>query len=167
MENPPRTPLPANAGMSVCANFRRTIGHALLTPPSQHTSATSLPQLFRKTRTNYFVLNSIAICVCACACRHAQLFLTPWTVACSPGSSCPWDSPWQEYWSGLPFSTPGDLLDPGIEPRSASPTLQGDFFTTAPPSLPQLVPLKSGIHFDSLKLIPNILITFLDCTAVK
>ena len=37
----------------------------------------------------------------------------------------------QEYWSGLPFPSPGDLLDPGIEPRS--PTLQADALTSAPP----------------------------------
>ena len=34
----------------------------------------------------------------------------------------------QEYWSGLPFSSPGDLLDPGIEP--GSPTLQADSLPT-------------------------------------
>ena len=40
----------------------------------------------------------------------------------------------QEYWSGLPFPTPGDLPDPGIEPVSlASPVLAGGFFTPAPP----------------------------------
>jgi len=34
-----------------------------------------------------------------------------------------------EYWSALPFPTPGDLLDPGIEPGSlASPALAGRFF---------------------------------------
>jgi len=38
--------------------------------------------------------------------------------------------PWQEYWSGLPFPTPGDLPDPGIKP--ASPALAGGFFTTEP-----------------------------------
>ena len=37
-----------------------------------------------------------------------------------------------EHWSGLPFPTPGDLLDPGIEPLSpVSPELVGGFFTTA------------------------------------
>ena len=40
----------------------------------------------------------------------------------------------QEYRSGLPFPTPGDLLDPGIEPTSfVSPALAGGFFTTEPP----------------------------------
>uniref|UniRef100_A0AC11DCS5 Uncharacterized protein n=1 Tax=Ovis aries TaxID=9940 RepID=A0AC11DCS5_SHEEP len=37
----------------------------------------------------------------------------------------------QQYWSGLPFSSPGHLPIPGIE--SASPTLAGGFFTTEPP----------------------------------
>ena len=38
----------------------------------------------------------------------------------------------QEYWSGVPFSPPGDLLDPGIEPTSlTSPLSAGDFFTTS------------------------------------
>ena len=40
----------------------------------------------------------------------------------------------QEYWSGLSFSTPGDIPDPGIEPGSVgSPILAGGFFTTEPP----------------------------------
>ena len=38
----------------------------------------------------------------------------------------------QEYWSGLPFPSPGDLPDPGIEPVSPmSPALAGGFFTTS------------------------------------
>ena len=40
--------------------------------------------------------------------------------------------PRQEYWSGLPFPSPGDLPNPGIEPASlASPALAGEFFTTS------------------------------------
>ena len=40
----------------------------------------------------------------------------------------------QEYWSGLPFPTPGDIPDPRIEPvYLASPALAGRFFTTIPP----------------------------------
>ena len=40
----------------------------------------------------------------------------------------------QEYWSGLPFPSPVDLSNPGIEPTSlASPALAGRFFTTVPP----------------------------------
>ena len=42
----------------------------------------------------------------------------------------------QEYWSGLPFPSPGDLPGPGIEPTS--PTLTGRFFTTEPPGKPHI-----------------------------
>ena len=51
---------------------------------------------------------------------------------CSLPSSCPWDSPGQEYWNGLPCPPPGDLPNPEIEPASlTSPTLAGGFFTTS------------------------------------
>ena len=43
----------------------------------------------------------------------------------------------QEYWSGLPFPTPGDLPDPGIKTASlASPALAGGFFIAVPPRKP-------------------------------
>ena len=48
------------------------------------------------------------------------LFATPWTVAHQAPPSMKFSR--QEYWSGLPFPSPGDLPDPGIEPRS--PTSQ-------------------------------------------
>ena len=44
------------------------------------------------------------------------LFLTPWTVAHQARLSMEFSR--QEYWSGLPFPTPGDLPDPGIKPIS-------------------------------------------------
>ena len=45
--------------------------------------------------------------------------------------------PRQEYWSGLPFPSPGDLSDPGIEPTSpVSSAVAGRFFTTEPPGKP-------------------------------
>ena len=50
---------------------------------------------------------------------------------CSPPGSSGHGFSRQEYWSGLPFPSPGHLLDPGIEPRS--PALAGRFFTTVPP----------------------------------
>ena len=68
--------------------------------------------------------------MCACA-QLLGLLVTPWTVACQAPLTMGF--PRQEYWSGLPFPSSGDLLDPGIEPMSpASPTLAGRFFTTAP-----------------------------------
>ena len=39
----------------------------------------------------------------------------------------------QEYWSGLPFPSPGDLPDPGVEP--GSPALQADALTSEPPGV--------------------------------
>ena len=61
--------------------------------------------------------------------RHVQLPATPWTAACKAPVSR--GSPRQEYWNGLPFPSPGDFPDPGIEP--ASPALVGGFLTTGPP----------------------------------
>ena len=53
---------------------------------------------------------------------RVQLFATPWTVAYQAPLSMGFSR--QEYWSGLPFPSPGDLPNPGIEPRS--PALQAD-----------------------------------------
>ena len=51
-------------------------------------------------------------------------FETPWTVALQAPLSMGF--PRQEYWSGLPFPSPGDLRDPGVEPTSpVSPALIG------------------------------------------
>ena len=55
---------------------------------------------------------------------HVQLFVIPWTVACQAPLSMGFSR--QEHWSGLPWSPPGDLPDPRIEPRS--PELQADSF---------------------------------------
>ena len=51
---------------------------------------------------------------------HVQLFVNPWTVAYQPPPSMGFSR--QEYWSGLPLPSPGDLPDPGIKP--GSPALQ-------------------------------------------
>ena len=58
----------------------------------------------------------------ACVLFHDQLFADLWTVAHQALLSIGFSR--QEYWSGLPFASPGDLRDPGIEPRS--PALQAD-----------------------------------------
>ena len=61
---------------------------------------------------------------------RVQLFATPWTVAFQAPLSMRF--PRQEYWSRLPFLSPGDLPDPGIEPVSLmSPALAGGFSTTS------------------------------------
>ena len=53
---------------------------------------------------------------------HVLLFATPWTVAHQALLSTGF--PRQEYWSGVPFPSPGDLPDPEIEPKA--PALQAD-----------------------------------------
>ena len=63
---------------------------------------------------------------------RVRLFVTPWTVACQDPPSMGFFK--QEYWSGLPFPSPGDLPDPGIEPRS--PALQADSLLSKPPGKP-------------------------------
>ena len=59
---------------------------------------------------------------------HVQLFATPWTVAYQASLSMGFSK--QEYWSGLPFPSPGDLPNPGIE--SGSPALEADALTSEP-----------------------------------
>ena len=59
---------------------------------------------------------------------RVRLFSTPWTVAHQAPPSMEFSR--QEYWSGLPFSSPGDLPDPGIEP--GSPALQADALLSEP-----------------------------------
>ena len=63
------------------------------------------------------------------------LFVTPWTSACQAPLSM--GLPRQEYWSTLPFPSPGDLPDPWIQP--ISPALAGEFFTTDPPGKPRYI----------------------------
>ena len=58
-----------------------------------------------------------------------RLFATPWTVAYQAPPSLEFSR--QEYWSGLPFSSPGDLRNPGIKP--GSPTMQADALPSEPP----------------------------------
>ena len=60
---------------------------------------------------------------------HVQLFATPGTVAYQAPSSMGFSR--QEYWSGLPFGSPGDLPDPGIEARSSA--LEADALPSEPP----------------------------------
>ena len=86
-----------------------------------------------------------------CGLSHSVMFNSeaPWTVACQASLSMKFSR--QEYWGGLPFSTLGNLLDPGIEPvSSASPALQAD-------SLPLMPPGK--LH-RLIQIIPSLILGF-------
>ena len=78
-------------------------------------------------------------CAVADSHSHVQLFAIPWTVAHQAPLSM--GILQQEYWSGLPCPSPGDLPDTGIEP--ISPTLQAD-------SLPAELPRKASMFIATL-----------------
>ena len=73
-----------------------------------------------------------SMCVCVKSLSRVQLFATLWTVAHQALLSMGYSR--QEYWSGLPFPSPRDLPNPGIEPRSSA--LQADALSSEPPGKP-------------------------------
>ena len=77
---------------------------------------------------------------------RGRLFVTLWTVTHQVPLLMGFSR--QEYWSGLPFPSPGDLPNPGIEPVSLmSPALAGSFFTTSATwEAPQLCSLRKYIN---------------------
>ena len=78
--------------------------------------------------------------VSSLVCLLSHVWLYPWTVAHQAPLSK--EFPRQEYWSGLPFPSPGDLLNPGFEPASLA--LAGGFFTNC-------VTWEAPLHLWSLK----------------
>ena len=95
------------------------------------------------------------MCVCVCACVFSRSVVSdslgPYEpVACHGQVPLSMGFSKQEYWSGLPFPTPGDLPHPGIEHKSlASPTLAGRFFIIALLRKPVLINLTFLIIFYS------------------
>ena len=90
-----------------------------------------------------------------------SLFETPWTVAYQAPPSMEFSR--QEYWSGLPFPSRGDLPDPGIEPRS--PALQADALPFEPPGKPKSLWGVKNIMMAGV-MPPEILSWFLSCVAL-
>ena len=81
------------------------------------------------------------------SCVH--LFVSPWTIAHQASPSMGFSR--QEYWSGLPFPSPGDLPHPGIEPRS--PALKADALPSEPTGKEGL--LTSGTYLPGGRGIPR------------
>ena len=73
---------------------------------------------------------------------HIRLFATPWTVACQ--FPLPMEFSRQEYWSGFPIPSPGDLPNPGVE--SKSPTLQADSLPSEPPGKSLIWGIPGIVH---------------------
>ena len=86
-------------------------------------------------RGNFCKLWILDLCLCSLllwhnkSLSHVWLLATTWIVACQ--APLLMEFPRLEYWSGWPFPSPGDLLDPGIEP--GSPALRADALLSKPP----------------------------------
>ena len=101
-----------------------------------HIPSAVLGPLVNKRRKSLKPVASIEMKVKVLATQsYPTLFMTLWTIALQAPLSLEFSR--QEYWRGLPCSSPGDLPNPGIEP--GSPALQAD-------SLPSEPPGKSLIH---------------------
>ena len=72
---------------------------------------------------------------------HVQLFEIPWSVACQAPLSMEFSR--QEYWSGYPFPSPGNLPDPGMEPQS--PAFWADSLSSEPPGKPKSSHIPNNI----------------------
>ena len=82
-----------------------------------------------------FLILKSCVYVCVCVFSHIQLFVTPGTTACQAPLYMELSK--QEYWSKLPFPTPGALPDPRIESETpASLALAGRLLTTEPLGIP-------------------------------
>ena len=97
-----------------------------------------------------YIIYSIIYCFMPYVCIFVGVeslicvsFVTPSTIAHQAPPSMEFSK--QEYWSGLPFPSPGDLPDPGIEP--GSPVLQADALPSEPPEKPLLY---QSVQFSSV-----------------
>ena len=93
---------------------------------------------------SFSLVNLCFVTVKVNSLSHVRLFATPWTVTCQAPLSKGFSR--QEYWSWLPFPSPGDLPNPGIKP--GSPTWQADDLSSGPPgnsvTLCYRAPAKNG-----------------------
>ena len=102
---------------------KSTIPHFLYLPPNETWKMEAKGLLLHSIR----LVITVKVKVKLKSLSRVWLFATPWTVAHQAPPSMVFSR--QEYWSGLPFPSPGDLPNPGIEPRS--PALQADALTSA------------------------------------
>ena len=105
----------------------------MLHDQSFHSHPYPLPNMLKKILNHIFLVN-IFMKKKVKSLSRVRLFATPWTVAHQAPLSMGFSR--QEYWGGLPFPSPEDLPDPGIEPRS--PALQADALTSEPPGKPDI-----------------------------
>ena len=124
----------------------------------EHLNAEQTPQDYRRDKDFSNTTKEHKVKVKSLS--RVRLFATPWTVANQAPLSMGFSR--QEYWSGLPFPSPGNLPDPGIEPRS--PAQQTGAVTSEPPGKPKKVQIIF-INLISLQLriITYISLPLKDC----
>ena len=93
-------------------------------------------------------IGHMCMCVCVYLLSHVRFFVNPWIVSSQAPLSVGFSR--QEHWRGLPFPSPGDLPDPGVEP--ASPALAGRFFTTVLTGKP--IRHTHGIQYIVIRVYP-------------
>ena len=95
-------------------------------------------------------------CVYVLSCIVMSDSVTPWTIACQALLSMGFSR--QEYWRGLPFPSPGDLPQPGIEPQSSA--LLADSLSSEPPGKPKVsldkCKWKQNYILTSLAVLPKL-----------
>ena len=96
---------------------------------SQHNTNRASFSISLKKKHSHKADYACAVKVKVKSLSRVRLFVIPWTVAYQTPLSMGFSR--QEYWSGLPFPSPGDLPDPGIEP--GFPALEADALTSEPP----------------------------------
>ena len=106
------------------------LGFLTTWPPGSKSKSTS-----RKVESHALLWPSLGghrMLMLVLSLSHVWILASPWTVAYQAPLSVGF--PRQEYWSGLPSPSPGDLPDPEVKPTC--PALAGRFFTTEPPEEP-------------------------------
>ena len=125
-----------------------TFHHQILQAKTSHYIQPTLKErrIKKETRTRRWGSLEVILEIClkkwkvkVKSLSHIQLFATPWAIAYQTPPSMAFSR--QEYWSGLPFPSPRDLPDPGIEPRS--PALQADSLPSLPPGKPKNIGVGS------------------------
>ena len=96
---------------------------------------------YKNSTATYLIKYSVCTIVCYLL-SHIQLFATPWTVAHQGPLSRKFSR--QEYWSGLPFPSPEDLPNPGMEPESLA------LHSVSLPSEQAGNPIKYNTHYNIL-----------------
>ena len=112
-----------------------------------------------------YVLLMSFLGIFSCCCLVAKTCLTlatPWTIACQVPLSM--EFPRRKHWSGLPFPPPGDLPNPGIEPRS--PALQVDSLPSELPGKPKNTRVGSQSLLQGIFLTQELNQGFLYCRRI-